>query len=597
MALVYTGNTNGRFLPGGAQGALIGGLARRASVIEQLRSQFPLNMVIDGGNFLTETSLPVKARLADWFFGRCAYDAVGLGGAEVDYGVDRLFSKTNPPNYEYCCANISGASTTGIVRSKTITVKGYSVYLISAIGPAAPKRPSERAVLSAPIGEVTALLSKSAAKNAVARILILNDTWQNIRSLAQALPEIDIILCGGLSQKFETPMKIGNALLLSPGANGECVGKLILRFNDQKQLVSFDNHLISLTEDILPDSAVAAKLRSAIESGEITEQPMEEPFLKKSPTSGVFAFLSDRDGAPQLYLKMPEKQAEFKLTGNARQCMKPTLSFASGKCAYFEKTADTACPVLRTMDISGVQKKTLPLSGCVSEAIFSPDGKWLYCSGRIDSSGEGLFRIKPEGTGFQTLITWKNASERYIDLSPLGVMVFGSNGNGKSQLYITDSVGRKPICFTEGASDNISPLFSPTGEYCAFLSNKTSFGGSYDLWIYALASGKVGQITYNAKVNEFCWLNDGKTMICSSGDHSATLKTVDIVSKESTRLIEGDSIMAYSERTPKLLALKSFWKIIYTREYSNGDRKIFWVNINGSGEQRIVNSKGRDWLE
>jgi hypothetical protein len=75
------------------------------------------------------------------------------------------------------------------------------------------------------------------------------------------------------------------------------------------------------------------------------------------------------------------------------------------------------------------------------------------------------------------------------------------------------------------------------------------------------------------------------------------LKTVDIVSKESTRLIEGDSIMAYSERTPKLLALKSFWKIIYTREYSNGDRKIFWVNINGSGEQRIVNSKGRDWLE
>ena len=45
------------------------------------------------------------------------------------------------------------------------------------------------------------------------------------------------------------------------------------------------------------------------------------------------------------------------------------------------------------------------------------------------------------------------------------------------------------------------------------------------------------------------------------------------------------------------MGYKNAFKIIYTREYRNGDKKIHWVNPNGTTDQCIVNSKGQDWLE
>ena len=599
MAFIYTGNTGGRFLPAPAgEGARMGGYARQASVIKQLRAQFPLTMLIDAGNFLTSATLPVKARLADWYYRQCAYDAVAMGAGEFDFGLDRLFTKTAPPQSEYCCTNIAGPLRPGVVRSKIVTIKGYTLYVMSVVGPALPKRPQDRALLAAPIAEITEFLSKNAAKNATVRILVINDSWERACALARSLPEVDIVVCGGMRQKFETPMKIGTTLLLSPGENGAYVGKLIMRFNEQKKLISFDNHLIALTEDIAPDSAVNDKLRLAIESGGAQEQNVVEPDMKKTAPDGVFVFLSNRDGVAGIFLKVPNNQAEFRLTRDKNECAKPSVSFAGGKCAYLEKTTDTSCPVLQVMNLSGAEKRTIPFNGCINEAVFSPNGKWLYFSGHTDSSTDGIFRIRPEGSGLQPIVDWKQSSQRYFDVSPdNAAVVFGSNGNGKWQLFITDSLGRRPICFTEAGSDNKLPRFSPSGEYCAFLSNKTSFGGSYDLWEYAMAGGKADQITVNAKVNDFCWLSDGQTIVCSSGEPRATLKTINPATNACARLIGGDSIMAYAECAPRLIAYKNAWKIVYTRVYSNGDKKIFWVNLDGSGDQRIVNSKGQDWLE
>ena len=277
--------------------------------------------------------------------------------------------------------------------------------------------------------------------------------------------------------------------------------------------------------------------------------------------------------------------------------MKPTVSFTESVCAYFEKAGDTGCPVLRLADLTGARRQSPALPGCASEARFSPNGRWLYFSCRTDSTGDGIFRVKTEGGEPQTVIDWKKSSEKYFDLSPDGAgLVFGSNGNGTWQLFLTDTAARSPVCLT-GGGDNISPLFSPSGEYCAFLSNRTSFGGAYDVWLCTIATGEVRQLTSNAKVNDFRWLPDAKTIVCSAGAPLATLHVVSTDSNTCARLIEGDSAMAYAERTPRPVMVKNGWKILYTREYDDGTRKIFWVNLDGSGDRRIVNSKGQDWLE
>ena len=298
MAVIYTANTAGQYLPASAaQGYTVGGLARMASVIARLRNEYPLRAVIDAGNFLTPASLPVKARIADWYFRQCKYDAVALGKNEFDFGLERMFDKKDPMNGDYCCTNGSGLPDGRIVRTKTISVKSYSLYVMAVVGPAQPHRPQDRALLAAPLSELTELLAKPAAKKAAVRVLIVNDSWERVGALARSLPEIDVILCGALNQKFEAPMKLGNAIALSPGYGGSCVGVLTLRFNGHKRPESADNHLYELTDDIPPDLAVAAKLRSAIE----TRRPAGPAALEtaigamaKSSTEGVFAFMSNR---------------------------------------------------------------------------------------------------------------------------------------------------------------------------------------------------------------------------------------------------------------------------------------------------------------
>ena len=597
MALVYTGNTGGRFVPAQVDGGSIGGLARQAGIIGRLRSQFPLVMVLDAGNCLSGNSLPVKASVADWYFQQCSYNALAIGKGELDFGLDRLFSKDSRLKSEYCLTNMRGSPGANIVRTKTVNVKGYSFFIMAIAGQSIPGREKDRGNLIDPLAEITERLAKNDAKNSSVRVLIVNDNWERVRTLARNLPQIDIIVCGGLREKFEAPMNIGSTLVLSPGDGGNCVGRLVMRFNDRKKLSSCDNHLIELTDDAPSDPAVAAKLRSSIETGDLGEPPAIENVATKSAPAGVFTFLSNRDTAAGIYLKVLDKWAEFPLSRTKNECRGAAASFSCGKCAYFEKTSDSLCPVFRLMDLSGADKRTVPFDGCVAEAHFTLDGKWLYFSGHVDSARDDIYRIKPEGLRPQPVITWKNSSERYFDLSPDGAfMVFGSNGNGTWQLFITDSVGTRPICITEGNADNISPRFSPSGDCVAFLSNKTSFGGTYDLWKYRIAAGKAEQLTVNEKVTDFCWCDDGRTIVCSSGDNHAVLKKIDF-SYACTRLIPGDSLMAYSERTPRLIAYKNSWKILYTREYSNGDRKIFWVNTDGTGDQRIVNSKGQDWLE
>ncbi|HAJ79926.1 MAG TPA: hypothetical protein DCO75_09150 [Fibrobacteres bacterium] len=598
IAIIYTGNINGIFSPVMQNNNLAGGLARSKTIIDRMRSEFPYLMVVEAGNFLSQTSIAAKAPVAAWYFKQCAYNAVAIGKGELDFGPDRIFAKNMALQCGYCCTNLSG-SYSGLVRKITTDIKGHVFYIMAVTGQNLPAGDNAGNKIADPAKGIRKLLDGKTARNADVRMLIVNDSWERACEIARTFPEIGIILCGGLKQRFETPMKAGNAIVLSPGFNGACVGKLIIRFNDDKKIESYDNHLVSLDNNIPPDSAMAAILGNIPDSSGM--EYADKKFSVKDKPSGVFAFVSNRDGKPGIFLKILDQMAEFPLTRGKNECFSPVISFQNNSCAYFEKTNDTSCPVLRVMTLGGAAKWTVPFKGCASCAKFSPDGQWLYFSVREDSSNDDIYRIRPEGSEMQQIVNWKNSSEKYFDFSPNGLyMVFCSNGNGKNQIYITDTIGRKPICISEGNADNLSPRFDPSGKRIAFLSNRTNLKNAYDLWVYDIESGGSGQITVNSDIKDFCWVDDSRAIIFSSGDVKSTLKSIDPNTGIVNRLIpkdQEDTVKYYSERTPRLLFYRSSWKIIYTREYPDGDMEIFQVNKDGSVNQRIVNSTGSDWLE
>jgi Tol biopolymer transport system component len=598
MALLYSGNSQGHFVPRKLGNGSLGGMARLASAIGDLRAQFPLTLTIDAGNNLIQSSHEAKAGLADWFFEQIAYDARGLGKGEIDFGLDRLFTKNRKSKGDFICSNMAGPLATGIVGKKIVTVGGYSFALLAMVGQTSPARAEDQGKLLSPVEELSSLLLKSAVKKADVRVLIANDSWERITAAIQELPQIDVVLCGGIKQKFETPMKIGNALVISPGDGGYCVGKLIIRFDGNKKIVSTDNHLISLTEDITPDSVVAGQIPTAASVQDDSGDASAEISGDTVSSSGVFAFMSDRDGTDGIYLKRLDRQAEFPLTRGKGACSTPTVSFAGGACAYFERQSDTTCPALRTMDLSGVNKWTIPFTGCITEACFSPDGKWLYFSGRTGPKETDIFRIKPGSGVVAPVITWKTSSEGSMIFSDNGkYLAFTSTNLEGRQLFLTDSSGFRPICLTEGKADQHAPRFSLSGEYLAFLSNKTTLSNSYDLWVHTLATGTMSQLTFHAQVKDYCWLDDAKTIVYSAGDTQSCLKILSIGSEEGRELIGAGVHKNYSELHPRIVRWRKATKIIYTRQAQTGERKIFWVNPDGTGDQRLVNSKGQDWLE
>jgi hypothetical protein len=597
IALLYTGNAKGQFMPLALDKGTMGGLARQATAIKTLRSRFPTNILIDGGNIISAKTHPLKCRLSQTFYDDMGFDAVCVGEQEKQYGLSKIYPQVNTRKTGVVCSNlISRFGLGNMVTNKVVSKNGYQVFVMSVLSPSLLPNESDQDNLFSPLDEVRRNLSLTAAKASHVRVIVVHDKWENIPGYAALLRQGDIILCSSIRQEFATPMKIGAALVLSTGEFGKYVGNLVLRFAEDKSLLSCENHLIPLTEDVPADSGLEVKTRMITAKVDLDSTEVDERTLMRGASNGVFAFCSKRRDAAAIYLKVLAKNAEFPLTSGKNDCGNPVVSFGASKIAYFEKDPDSVCSLLSIMDLTGTSKRKIPLVSCPACAAFSPNGAWLYFSAKMTDGTTDLFRIRPDGMVVVPVVAWKNSSEGEIEFSPDGAnMVFTSNGNGRWQLFLSDPDGVKPVCLTDNEADYTSPRYSPDAKHLALLSNKTSFSGSRDLWLYNFTAATFIHLTHGAKVRDFCWL-DAKTIVYSAGD-TGKLYSLDITTKNFTRLVPPTPGEPYGETTPRVLGAGLSKKIIYTRENDDGTKRIFRVDPDGKGNQVIVNSNTRDWLE
>jgi len=573
---------------------MLGGLSRQATIINQLASQFPTHVIVGCGNDIMQASHPLKAKLAQRFYDHVKFDAVAVGDQEMRYGLGKLYPKINLSKTDFVFTNIISRFGLGnVVPKKLITKNGYDFQILSIVGPAILTQNADREKLFVPAEEIQHHLAKSASL----RIIVSHDTWENISSYANALRPGDIIIAGNMKQEFATAMKIGPALVLSPGEYGKYVGYCVLQFSKDKKLISCENHLIAVTEDIVPDLAMETDARAIAAKVDLDSTGIDDSVLKNGETSGIFAFCSNRSEVKGIMLKVLAKNAEFPLTGSNIACGYPIVSFAASKVAYLEKNADSSCPSLCIMDLTGTRKRSIPMISCPKGAAFSPDGVWLYFSATLADSTSDLFRMKSDGMLINPVIAWKNSNEGEVAFSPDGKsMVFGSNANGKWQIFISDPDGQRPICITDGTGDFMAPTFSPNGKLIALLSNKASFNGTTDLWIYDPSTSKLTSLTHDAAVQRYCWTSN-ETIVASCGKDTGSLLSLPVFSHESKVLIPAAGAKSYSERSPMIIHYANGLKIVYTRDYFDGKKKIYWTNPDGSKDQVVVDSNASDWLE
>ncbi len=593
LALIYAGNIRGQVLPRPADQTSIGGIARQATAIARLKKQYPLQVTCWTGNFMSAGAHPLKARLAGQFLRRVKFDAAGIGDREAAFGISR-FVKAADAGHTMLSTNVN-RNLAGLIDSKVIRRGPYRFAIMNVT---APPQQTHDSLLIPWLKPLAKKLASPEIAQSSLRIVMFHDSWKAITAALPQLPGVDIALCGALSEKFTTPMRIGKAICLSTGASGAYTGVLTLRYNDKRELVSFNNKLIALTDQVPPDTGVAADTRAITARIERMAQGLAQTDLEQAKADGVFAFVSDRNGLPAVYLKVPDKLAEFPLTSGTSYARQPRICFATDKIVYLEKRENDRRVRLKTMDITGAHKWEMNIDRSVREAAYGPGGRWLYAAVEESTGADtDLFRIRSAGGELIPLITWPGSAERTIVIGADGAsLLFTSDRDGRRHIYLTDTSGAEPVRITDANADHVRPAISPAGRFIAYLSDKFSFGDTKDLWIHDLHTGDNARITANINVRDICWI-DNRWLVYSSGVNLTDCNLYDMASGKTRKFIRGAAPKDYSETRPRLLKREKEMRIIYCREYLDGEKQIYSARTDGSDDTRIVNSPGNDWLE
>jgi hypothetical protein len=268
----------------------IGGLARRAYMVKQLRSEIthPLALVDAGDAFLSNWwwrfyGVPDVAAM-----NLIGYDAMAVGNHELDttmangiWTTDRMLSLVADSNFPWLSANLKKVSDgTPFSQIPAYTIKDYGGFKVGFLGLTVPDNqhpilpecniesifPNVNAVLPT-------LRSQCDVVIAVTHLEINSDGWDEHNTrLIQRTAGIDAIVTGHSHETTPTPVWVTNPIgrqvpIVSTGCEGILLGKLDLTFTNHDnswQLTDAQENLIPLDPSVPDDPEVAALVDSYI---------------------------------------------------------------------------------------------------------------------------------------------------------------------------------------------------------------------------------------------------------------------------------------------------------------------------------------------
>ncbi|KMQ52798.1 translocation protein TolB [Chitinispirillum alkaliphilum] len=594
IGLIYSGNLQGRFVPMPPSADALGGISRQGALVNNLRSAYRTAFSLDVGNIVNESTHPLRVQLAKEYYTHMGFDIIAPGRGELLF-LGEIFSERDlTGKSDIVLSNSHIPLPSEMVKQSIIEKNGYQIFAVNILGETVTYSNNIESVKE----HISALLSSPQALRSDLRIAVIHDTWENITEIARAAPQLDIIICANLNQRFESPMRVGSTIILSAGSEGRFVGALSLRFNRERELISTEHRLYPVLGSIEPDSVLEQMKNQVTATIELEKAGID--IHSQQSARGIVPFVTDRNGAPQAFLKTMEKLAELPLTPYSLNSFSPEISFETGKALYLTGCRELMNVRLEVLKLKNFRRREVVKGKNVLEARFSGDGKWIYFSAADSGSQVGSIYKTPASLSEETVPVIKNdsSSQHSFSFSPDGeLLVYISDEYGHKQIFLTNTTGTAPRRLTDFNANFFAPAFSPDGRYIAYISDRFSIGQRRDLWVYDRESSEHVQITTNSYVEDFCWTNDSRTIIFSSGVNFLDLNMVDIKEHRFRKLITTTGLKNWHETNPRFLYFNQRPRIVYNRKTEDGTSTVRWVDLLSGRDERIINSEGNDWLE
>ena len=297
LTLLYTSENHGAWEPWApvANGPLVGGIARRASLVRQLRAQTPNLLLVDSGDIAQRSLLftRYKGQEARDLYNAVGYDAVALGNHEFDYGPTVLLDNfVTGAQFSVLAANTDTSvepRLAGKVRPYTVReVGGQKVGLIGVLHEhlATSVSPAFGVFSTDPVEAVRASV-KALEAQGVTKIVVLSHLGTYSRrfglpfddvGLAEAVDGVDIIVGGhdetlladsaGLPTYAPRPAGPSPTVVKSPGGApvllvndwkwGAFLGRLDVTFDAQGVPTAWQGATLPVDDKLPDDPQVAA---------------------------------------------------------------------------------------------------------------------------------------------------------------------------------------------------------------------------------------------------------------------------------------------------------------------------------------------------
>lgn len=259
-----------------------GGVARRKTIVDQVRGEGGNVILLDGGDQFQGTLFynQYKGGAAQEMMNALAYDAMTVGNHEFDDGPGTLASFISGLNFPVVSANIDASADPGLagkieaytiveVNDEQIGVVGYTTEdtaILSSPGP--------NVVFNEIESSVQAAVDELAGQGIDKIVAVSHAGFDRDRQVAAAVTGLDVIVAGHTNTYLSNtdaeaagpyPVAIndpdGNpVLLVSDYAYGKYLGRLDVTFDENGVVSAYEGNPILLDNSVAQDAAIQARV-------------------------------------------------------------------------------------------------------------------------------------------------------------------------------------------------------------------------------------------------------------------------------------------------------------------------------------------------
>jgi 5'-nucleotidase / UDP-sugar diphosphatase len=271
LGILHTNDHHGHLLPfrhNGEDGW--GGVAKRRVALQRARSDTSYDwLTLDGGDVFQGT--PLSNLLTGFLdlevMNQLGYDAMCLGNHEFDFGYDLIRGRLHDTNFHVLSCNVidkeRGAPVTepyAIFNRGQYRIGVIGLTTETLLGETIPKvKDSVDVYPATPVVRQLAGYLRSIGCDIV--IALGHQGYNRDLAMAEAVPELDVIVGGHSHTQLDAPTRVGDVLVTQAGEWGKYVGVLKLTFTrdseaERFRLASYENEYQPMKPGLPEDDGI-----------------------------------------------------------------------------------------------------------------------------------------------------------------------------------------------------------------------------------------------------------------------------------------------------------------------------------------------------